>query len=201
MARRAYALQTLLSQVNTLYPNRSKASDGWLGDAAHATRLSDHNPLPNGVVCAQDFTHDPDDLDCNWLAEQLVKNGDPRIKYIIWNKRIWQNGTWKSYSGLNDHTKHLHLSVGGDYDNASKWSLGGSTLDDKDILGIYEVAGRNYTTITQADYNYYRGKKPEQLTNDLKKSDEWKQFSYKGSHYDADVKPGIPLAKGRYEVV
>lgn len=67
---------------------------------------------------------------------------------------------------------------------------GEDVMDDKDILGIYEVAGRNYKTITQADYDYYRGKKPEQLTNDLKKSQEWKDFSYKGSHYDADVKAG-----------
>lgn len=140
MARRAYALQTLLAQVDALYPNRSKASDGWIGDAAHATRVSDHNPDANGVVRAQDFTHDPDDLSGEWLANALIKSGDKRIKYIIWNKRIWQNGSWKAYDGLNPHTKHLHLSVGGDYDNKAKWNLGVAMHDGKTAQEWYLIA-------------------------------------------------------------
>ena len=130
MARRAYSLATLLAQVNELYPNRSKVSDGWIGDAAHAATVSDHNPDANGVVRAQDFTHDPDDLSGDWLADRLVQSGDKRIKYIIWNKRIWQSGVWKAYSGANDHTKHLHLSVGGDYDNPAKWNIGEEMIDN-----------------------------------------------------------------------
>ncbi|TIL32421.1 hypothetical protein [Mesorhizobium sp.] len=37
-------LDTLHSQVNRLAPKRSKLSDGWLGDAKHSMRKSDHNP-------------------------------------------------------------------------------------------------------------------------------------------------------------
>ena len=125
MARRSYATQKLLDQVNALYPNRNKASDGWIGDAAHAERVSDHNPLPNGVVTAQDFTHDPNTLNCQWLADTLVQSGDPRIKYIIWNRRIWA-GNWQVYTGSNPHDKHLHLSVKPPqsvYDNPTKWNL------------------------------------------------------------------------------
>lgn len=79
------------------------------------------------------------------------------------------------YVGWSEDISDLRVVEGGD-------------MDDKDTLGIYEVAGRNYQSVTQADYDYYRGQKPEMLTNDLKKSKEWKDFSYKGSHYDTDVK-------------
>ena len=42
MARIAKALATLREQVNSKWPNRSKVNDGWLGDAAHQARKSDH---------------------------------------------------------------------------------------------------------------------------------------------------------------
>lgn len=136
--RVARSLDGLLAQLNTLAPRRSKASDGSIGDAAHASRSSDHNPWlkisGQALVTARDFTHDPKNgLDCNKLADSLVKAKDPRVKYIIWNRRIidsrpgnrpWQ---WVAYNGSNPHDKHLHLSV---MDNAScespaAWALPG----------------------------------------------------------------------------
>jgi hypothetical protein len=128
MARPAYSLDVLLGQLDTLYPNRSKASDGWIGDPAHASRTSDHNPDRYGIVRARDFTHDPDDdmgIDCHWLATMLVKSFDTRIKYIIWNRRIWQWNGWQAYSGTNPHTSHLHLSVKATSiaDDRTQWDL------------------------------------------------------------------------------
>jgi len=126
MARCAVSLDILLDQLNTRWPNRPKASDGWIGDAAHASRTSDHNPDVNGVVHARDFTHDPSTLDGNWLAGQLTYYRDPRIKYVIWNHKIWQPaGGWVQYTGTNPHTKHLHLSVhpGQLGDDGKPWQL------------------------------------------------------------------------------
>lgn len=113
--RVAQSLQQLLAQLNALAPKRSKLSDGAIGDAAHATRTSDHNPWyvlgGEHLVTARDFTHDPKGgLDCQKLANALTACGDKRIKYVIWNKRIWE-GKWTAYDGPNPHTKHLHLSV------------------------------------------------------------------------------------------
>ena len=115
--RVARSLDVLLGQLNAKAPNRSKASDGSIGDAAHQTRDSDHNPWYGpGIVTARDFTHDPaGGLDGQWLADTLVRFRDPRVKYIIWNRRIIDSmvdaWTWQPYSGINPHTHHVHLSV------------------------------------------------------------------------------------------
>lgn len=127
--RVARSLDVLLKQLNTAAPRRSKVSDGALGDVAHALRTSDHNPNGAGIVTARDYTHDPaGGLDCQRLAEQLVASGDRRIKYVIWNRRIWTPASgWQPYSGSNAHTKHLHLSVKGSaalYDDTSPWQVG-----------------------------------------------------------------------------
>src|SRR5690606_13626231 len=135
--RVAKSLDVLLGQLNAMFPGRSKISDGSIGDAAHATRDSDHNPWYGpGIVTARDYTHDPaGGLDGQWLADSLVASRDSRIKYIIWNRRIWQ-GSWQPYYGANPHTKHLHLSVVASpaCDDTTPWSLTGSPNGGDDEL-------------------------------------------------------------------
>lgn len=111
--RVARSLDVLLGQLNTLAPNRSKVSDGSIGDTDHQNRSSDHNPWYGpGIVTARDFTHDPANLNCQSVADRLADSRDPRIKYIIWDRRIWSAGAgWRRYTGSNPHTSHLHLSV------------------------------------------------------------------------------------------
>lgn len=139
--RIAKSLDKLLEQLNQKFPGRSKVSDGGIGDARHqASSSSDHNPHIKdsrgvGVVTARDFTfdNDPSDgvgIDCQWLADVLVANRDPRIKYIIWNRQICsskqQPWKWRAYSGKNPHKHHLHLSVDADpkhYDSTNEWNL------------------------------------------------------------------------------
>jgi len=116
----APSLLTLLGQVNGLAPQRSKKSDGTIGDTAHATRASDHNPWVmdggTGIVTAMDITHDPQGgCDANNLAEAIRQRRDPRVKYVIWNRQIVSSTvspwTWRAYAGSNPHTKHMHISV------------------------------------------------------------------------------------------
>jgi hypothetical protein len=138
MARKAKSTETLLQQVNTKYPGRNKSSDGWLGDARHQARKSDHNPNAAGVVQALDITDDKSvGLDAGKMAENILRSRDPRIKYIISNRRIafstTQQGvmpwTWKAYGGENPHDKHWHLSVADApalYDDPAMWHLDGT---------------------------------------------------------------------------
>jgi hypothetical protein len=135
--RVATSLNVLLEQLNAIAPHRSKESDGSIGDAAHATRDSDHNPWYGpGIVTARDFTNDPaGGLDCHWLAAALVRSGDGRIKYIIWNRKIWSGGSWRNYTGVNPHTKHLHLSVvaSAAADDPRPWNLGATQPVEDDM--------------------------------------------------------------------
>jgi len=134
--RTARSLDVLLAQINDAHPARSKVSDGSIASAAHTVQnpSSDHEPRLSyggvGIVCARDFTHDPrGGLDCNALAAALVRSGDKRIKYVIWNRRIWNpsiSSAWRPYSGKNPHDHHLHLSVQPSpalYDSTRPWAL------------------------------------------------------------------------------
>jgi hypothetical protein len=128
--RLAKSLQTLRTQINQLYPKRSKASDGWIGDIAHRKRKSDHNPNTLGVVCAMDITHDPaSGCDAHKLAETLRENRDPRLNYVISDSRIVSGvggWTWRKYGGSNPHNKHCHISVKQTeklYDDPKRWNL------------------------------------------------------------------------------
>lgn len=139
--RIAKSLEVLRRQLNELFPNRSKVSDGGIGDARHqASKSSDHNPwvkdkTGGGVVTARDFTFDnnPADgegIDCQRLADVLVEGRDPRIKYIIWNRQIissaQQPWRWRAYTGTNAHKHHLHISVMSEqklFDDEKEWNL------------------------------------------------------------------------------
>ena len=152
--RVAYSLDTLLAEINTAAPNRNKASDGSIGDAAHASRTSDHNPWVKrdgvGIVRARDFTHDPaGGLDCQRLADHLatmLATVGPRHPalgsgaYIIWRRRILSRDRasegWRTYTGSNPHDHHLHLSVAlaaSGYDSRQPWGWG----DEEDPMAQY----------------------------------------------------------------
>lgn len=123
------SLTKLRTQINKQFPNRSKASDGTIGDPAHRRRKSDHNPDRNGWVKALDITHDTaNGCDCQKIVDALVKSKDNRIKYIIWNSKIISSKVspwrWRDYSGSNKHTKHFHISVQGrQHNNIRDWNL------------------------------------------------------------------------------
>lgn len=137
--RLAKSLFVLLSQVNQQFPQRSKSSDGTIGDPAHAARKSDHNPDADGVVKALDITHDPvHGLDSEKLAQFLWKRRDPRIQYIISNKKIAnfdvEDGKWRPYNGANSHNHHVHISVRKkNCDDTSLWDLSMAAVGQIDV--------------------------------------------------------------------
>lgn len=114
---------TLRDQVNATFPERSKISDGFIGDAAHASGPSDHNPNAAGVVCAFDITHDPfHGLDIADLFAAFVAAPHPDAKYFIANGQIagsWDGFTVVPYHGADPHTSHIHVSVGVGHDGQS----------------------------------------------------------------------------------
>lgn len=140
--RVAKSLDKLLAQINEKYPGRSKDSDGSIGNAEHKTHDSDHNAWvmdgDMGVVTARDYTHDPaHGFNSYAFADHLIEVRDPRIKYVISNRRIagnegyakrnhavaWQ---WAHYGGKNAHDHHVHVSVESTkplYDSVADWNV------------------------------------------------------------------------------
>lgn len=108
-----------LAEATRRWPGRDKSSDGICGDAAHAARVSDHNPAADGFAHAFDLTHDPaHGVDTYDLADELRRRmsagREKRIKYVISNRRIASpeaGWAWRAYSGANPHDKHFHISV------------------------------------------------------------------------------------------
>lgn len=137
----APSLIKLRSQVDAKYPNRSKKSDGWIGDLRHQASKSEHNPDPKtGIVRAIDITHDPaNNLHARELAEALVASRDPRILYVISEGQMCRSyrakdgtapWTWTKYTGKNGHYHHVHISVVADprlYDDMRDWSIEGTS--------------------------------------------------------------------------
>lgn len=106
----ADSLSVLLREVNTRWPNRSKKSDGTIGDAAHASRPSDHNPNSRGSVNALDITYPG--VDAKLIIEAVKKH--PSAAYVIFNRKIYSRTYgWKAqpYSGKSPHKDHLHISI------------------------------------------------------------------------------------------
>lgn len=120
----------LREQIDDCFPDRDRSSDGWIGDARHSTRPSDHNPDRNtGVVRAIDVDKDLNKIKSLSLdlVEQLrlyaKSDKKKRITYIIHNGKIMSaKGNWKyrPYKGFNPHKAHIHLSFSpaGDQDSS-----------------------------------------------------------------------------------
>jgi len=150
------ALVRLRAEINTLWPGRDKSSDGWIGDTAHSARKSDHNPdyPAGGIVRAIDV--DKDGIPTDAVVAQIIR--DPRVAYVIWNARIWENpaaypgrGYWRAYAGANAHRQHFHVSVrhGARWDgNGSSWGItrtasagggGGGSLPDITVTPVAPI--------------------------------------------------------------
>ena len=111
----------LREQIDDSFPDRDRASDGWIGDTRHAARKSDHNPDEQGWVRAIDVDRDlfkgskpdimPDLVD--QIRRACKSKQEKRISYIIFDGYIYssQYGFIKrKYKGANPHTKHAHFS-------------------------------------------------------------------------------------------
>lgn len=151
--RPAYAITELVANINAIAPHRSTEHDGILGDQRHAAEHSGHNPNGDGIVCADDATHDPTHgADMHKISEDIRQSRDERVLYCIFNGRIYSGPTgsqpfvWRPYKpppGGSMHTDHMHMSVRQErryYDDRSPWAIGvDMPLSDADLAKIKGV--------------------------------------------------------------
>ena len=121
-------------EADELAPNRSKASDGSIGDQSHANRKSKHNSKP--FVHALDLTHDPAGgfdavVVADRIAQRCAAGLETRISGIgsyNWstNSERWfacRDGVWswidQDLHGAS-HRTHMHLecNASGDRDGS-----------------------------------------------------------------------------------
>lgn len=173
---------TLMTEVKARWPKREWSSDGSLGDAAHASRKSDHNPWVKdgngvGVVRARDIDEDLDGnpadtgRDADPLFQHLLnlaKNGDRRIVnggYIIYEGQIYSktgNFAARKYTGPNAHRKHIHLSFSLDqagYDSNASWGLLAAAPRPLPPRPVYKVGARGPVPAFVADMGNILAKK------------------------------------------
>lgn len=138
----APALAQLRRQADAAFPNRSRVSDGTIGDQDHSARRSDHNPDARGRVRGLDLTHDPaGGLNVATLADQIrethAAGADWRAAYVIHAGRIaspQSSWAWRPYNGTNPHAHHLHVSVTErGADDSRLWPLPLLTNGDTDL--------------------------------------------------------------------
>ena len=120
----APALVQLRKECDKLFPERDRSSDGWIGDASHQARPSDHNPCWScggrsyGIVRALDVDISPDGRANRDLRRKILKAtvGDHRVWYVISNQVIYSrtvNFEARRYTGSNGHFEHVHVSLNG----------------------------------------------------------------------------------------
>lgn len=156
-------LEQLRDEFDEIAPGRDRASDGSIGDTAHAGGgVSDHLPdedfpaLRGKDPDSRNEVHAIDvdaDLRTPGLSMEMVvqhllgrcrSGAETRLRYIIFNRRIWEaSNDWRqrAYDGPSPHTEHAHFSAS--YDSAreastASWHLEdlpvALTADDKDWL-------------------------------------------------------------------
>lgn len=136
-------MSTVRAEINTVFPARYKHSDGTIGDQAHASGKSGHNPDKTGnaeykdgdsldEVRAADFDRDlVPGSGTDWMdlvVQHIVTNARSGVyvpfRYIIYKRRIWSRTSgWatETYTGSNPHDEHAHFS--GDYtQKADNWT-------------------------------------------------------------------------------
>jgi hypothetical protein len=160
------SLKALFAEFNRIAPARDHASDGSIGDTAHQHEVSDHNPDETGSVPIHDADHVNEvhaiDVDSNlnqsdltmekvvqFLLGRCRSGAEKRLRYIIWNRRIWEasNG-WKqrAYTGASPHTEHAHFSAS----YTSKLEASTASWHLEDIPVALTAADKTWITSTIA---------------------------------------------------
>ena len=208
-------LVALRAEFNIAGPRRDKSSDGSIGDTAHASSSSDHNPDETGATPYEDSDRinevhaiDVDDsgpwepgFDFDDAVEGIrlrhQRGEDDRLQNIIRNGRIASRSwgwDWRAYTGANAHREHCHFSARYTTEQESDTSPWGLADQEDDMTSKAEFIGwlkdKDVREALAAAVHLTDGVllAPEGATNaDGTPNTHWAGFSYLAKTYAAAV--------------
>lgn len=172
--RAAASIPVFHTQLKNRYPRAAPPNTqvvSW-GVWGHPGTTSDHQPkaiagLGANVVTACDWPHAPAlGLDNHEVCEALRQSRDARIKYVIFNRRMFSSYasgdippfTWRRYpnADVDPHTDHGHMSVVGDAraDQTHLWRI--SLRGDDDVAHtLIKWSGNLATFVTDGKQSWW----------------------------------------------
>jgi hypothetical protein len=105
------SLKAVFAEINAVWPNRDKRTDGWIGDSKHCPGSSDHCADSAGRVHAIDI--DKDGIDPMHVIRRLSNYGQV-IRYMNYNYtqyHVKYDFDGRPLGGKDPHTSHIHVSI------------------------------------------------------------------------------------------
>lgn len=148
--RPAPACKAALAEATRLWPNRRTTSDGICASSTHSKQnpTSDHEPNAQGYATAFDLSDDKGaGCDADALVEMLRRKRDPRVKYVIAERRMYSSYStstrraweWGTYTGSNPHSSHVHVSIKPEWiHNTDPWWKDEDEVTETDINKIVD---------------------------------------------------------------
>lgn len=209
------ASTSLLGEIDWLAPRRDRSSDGTIGDTAHASESSDHNPDDTSGVSTP--YSDPDripevharDVDSSgpwppgWSIERIVqiivgrhrKGQDHRLQNVIYNRRIWSRSwgwTQRAYTGADPHINHAHFSF--------RYGSGSGMSNPENITSPWGIReAREEEIVTPEDRNWIASTIRSIVTEELEKrvGDIVRRYNPDGTWVpNTDPNPTMTVASG-----
>lgn len=163
MPHRSLSMDALRRNGLTVWPGMTIF---WIGDPAHQSGVSGHNPDDTPGVQAElsDADSDPEvraldfmvgprfSSEDGWrLVNALVTSADKwRLYYVIWQRSIWHRGTSfqaRPYTGSNPHTDHVHVSgYSTDDANGADWQSVLALSQEGDMADVFYKIQSNDST-------------------------------------------------------
>lgn len=111
MAYLVPSLRALFAEIDSIWPDRDRRTDGWIGDSRHCPGTSDHCADSAGRVHAIDI--DKDGIDPDHVVRR-ISNIEGVIRYINWNYyqyHVRNDFAPTPLGGDDPHTMWIHVSI------------------------------------------------------------------------------------------
>lgn len=86
-------------------------------------------------------------------ADVISQAGKFGVTYVIWYRRIWQNGQWKPYTGPRSHTDHVHVSFNSSGGDGSTVPIDNPLIPNpiEDLVTVFKALDTAFEWITKKE--------------------------------------------------